>query len=68
MVEVPKVLISPCKAILPTEIKLCCKVLGTPTSKKSLSAALENFLGLRSVFTFLSCHASTPNAVTELTP
>ena len=46
----PKLFIVPCIIILPTEIKLCWKILGTATADMSFKSTQENTEALPSVF------------------
>ena len=45
----PKELITPWMMMLPTEIKLCCKILGTATTEIFPNSFQENSLGFSSV-------------------
>ncbi len=54
--------------MLPTEMKLCCRILGIAITAKLLKWAQENSLALPSDFILLKRRKTKSNARTQLTP
>ena len=68
MTPVPKLLITPWMRMLPTEIKLCCKMLGTAMTANFRNSGQEKILAVFSVCILPSRRKTTRTASTQLIP
>lgn len=64
----PKPLMTPWMTMLPMEMKLCCKMLGTATAAMRLSSGQEKRAAFSAVSIFLNRRSTKIRARTQLTP